>query len=786
MRAPMPVTHEHLHGRCPSSLRTARTRACRSDARHARRLDGCWRFDVNGPRPGWLRALYGLALCAVLTSCTPVASPVQREAHEQSSDAGASRRDAGPQTGADAGSDALEAARPNETCSEAGARSCAPGNPSRQPLQCVAGVWREQAACEESQRCEPQAGPDQGRCVKLARECIGRTPGERFCEGSAIRSCTGGVSRELERCDDGRQCVAQSDQVACRCQTGTVEIDGRCQAAVRCDQENGGCDALSTCSMENGARVCSACPEHFAGDGLSGCRPVLVELSALDATLMPEFASAAHAYRLRLPIFHGQLVLQPKAAEGVQIEINGVELAPGAPWRSDVLSFGENAFAVTLNARNGRSTRYEVIAERAGAEEAFIKAMYPETNDTFGYSVALSGDTLAVGATSEDSAIAGVNGDQTNNAAAESGAVYVFVREGASWRQQAYLKSSKPEEGNYFGGAVALDGDTLLVGEPRTTPYPNGDENAEPRPGIVHVFTRQAGEWTHQTSIASPSSGADMFGYSLALTQDTIAIGAPNDAAGGRNAGAVYTLARDGAWGPLHKLTARESTADDVFGWALALQGDRMLVGAPAKSLVAEHVGKVVAFARSGGSWQEQQVLRAEVAETGGCFGWSVALQGDLAAVGAPFASLFRVTPRGQAFVYQWSGASWALSKSLHATVPRDSDYFGSSVGFSGNALVVAASGDSSGGRGLNADPNEGQLTQSGAVYLFGRQSDDWIRTAFVKAGNAAANMSLGQATAVSGDTIVVGAINESSAASGVNGEPRGTTSGSGAVYVFR
>lgn len=732
------------------------------------------------------RAVHALAICLLLTSCTPVASPAQRETHGQASDAGAQSADAARPQAADAGDEMLEIARAEDSCGEMGARACAPGNPSRQPLQCTAGVWREQAPCDEGQRCETRAGPDQGRCVKLARECIGRTPDERFCDGTAIRSCSGGISRELERCAEGRQCVEQADQVTCRCQTGLIELNGRCQDAVSCEQKNGGCDSLTTCSMDNGGRACSACPEDFTGDGLTGCTPVLVELAALDATLVPAFSSDVHTYRIRLPIFHGQLVLQPKAAAGAKIEINGVELAPGAPWRSQVLSFGENPFAITVAASNGLSTRYEVIVERAGAQEAFIKAMYPETNDTFGYSVALSGDTLAVGATSEDGAVSGVNGDQTNNAAAESGAVYVFVREGASWRQQAYLKSSKPEEGNYFGGAVALDGDTLLVGEPRATPYPNGDENAEPRAGVVHVFTRSQGQWAHQTSIASPSSNADMFGYSLALTEDTIAIGAPNDAGSGRNSGAVYTLARDGAWGPINKLTARASGADDMFGWSVAVQGDRMLVGAPAKSLVAEHVGKVVAFGRSGGSWQEQQVLTAEIAETGGCYGWSVALHGDVAAVGAPFASLFRVTPRGQAFVYQRSGELWQLSASLHATVPRDSDYFGSSVGFSGNTLLVAASGDSSGGRGLMADPNDGELVQSGAFYLFGRQGDEWVRSAFIKAHNAAANVSLGQATAISGDTIVVGAISESSAASGVNGESRGTTSGSGAVYVFR
>src|SRR5262245_6223338 len=97
-------------------------------------------------------------------------------------------------------------------------------------------------------------------------------------------------------------------------------------------------------------------------------------------------------------------------------------------------------------------------------QQGYLKASNTNANDEFGYLIAFSGDTLVVGAPNEDSNAAGVNGDQTNNSSADSGAVYVFTRTGGVWTQQAYLKASIPNSGDQFGVSVAIDGDTLAVG----------------------------------------------------------------------------------------------------------------------------------------------------------------------------------------------------------------------------------------------------------------------------------------------------------------------------------
>ncbi|MGF1508705.1 MAG: FG-GAP repeat protein, partial [Myxococcota bacterium] len=116
---------------------------------------------------------------------------------------------------------------------------------------------------------------------------------------------------------------------------------------------------------------------------------------------------------------------------------------------------------------------------------------YIEFCDFFGFSVALSVDTLAVGAYFEDSYATGVNGDQTRNAAVRSGAVYVFTRSNGMWRQEAYLKASNTDVGDSFGLSVALSGDTLAVGsgDDSDATGVNGDQtsNAAPISGAVYV-----------------------------------------------------------------------------------------------------------------------------------------------------------------------------------------------------------------------------------------------------------------------------------------------------------
>ena len=241
--------------------------------------------------------------------------------------------------------------------------------------------------------------------------------------------------------------------------------------------------------------------------------------------------------------------------------------------------------------------------------EAYLKASNTEANDYFGYSVALSGDTLAVGAQNEGSNATGVNGNQANNSAQSSGAVYVFTRSGTTWTQQAYLKASNTGVSDQFGGSVALSGDTLAVGaqyEDSNATGVNGNQanNSANDSGAVYVFTRSGTAWSQQAYLKASNTGADdYFGSSVALSGDTLAVGAhledsnatgvngnqANNSAG--NSGAVYLFTRGGTtWSQQAYLKASNPDGrisgpftfitGDHFGSSVALSGNTLAVGA--------------------------------------------------------------------------------------------------------------------------------------------------------------------------------------------------------------
>ena len=184
-------------------------------------------------------------------------------------------------------------------------------------------------------------------------------------------------------------------------------------------------------------------------------------------------------------------------------------------------------------------------AAAASAQQAYIKASNTDAEDFFGNALALSGDTLAVGAGGEASAATGIDGDQSDNSASQAGAAYVFTRDAAGvWSQQAYIKASNTDADDFFGDALALSGDTLVVGavgEASAATGIDGDQsdNTAARgffngAGAAYVFTRDAaGVWSQQAYIkASNTDGIDGFGNSVALSGDTLVVGAAGEASG--------------------------------------------------------------------------------------------------------------------------------------------------------------------------------------------------------------------------------------------------------------
>jgi trimeric autotransporter adhesin len=302
------------------------------------------------------------------------------------------------------------------------------------------------------------------------------------------------------------------------------------------------------------------------------------------------------------------------------------------------------------------------------AQEAYVKPSNTGQRDEFGASLALWEDTLAVGAPEEDSSATGVDGNQLDENAADSGAVYVFRRTGTDWAQEAYIKASNTEEFDEFGVGVALYGDTLAVSaylEDSGAPGVGGEQGDRSAidSGAVYVFRRTGTEWAQEAYVKASNPGDnDQFGWKIALWEDTLAVSAlleDSSATGvngnqGDNAasdsGAVYVFRHDGAsWAQDVYLKASNTGAGDQFGASLALAGNVLVAGAPLEDSRgteqggspdengAGDSGAAYLFQRPAGAWTPPLFVKAGVADAGDRFGSSVAIVADMLVTGAQF-----------------------------------------------------------------------------------------------------------------------------------------------------
>ena len=517
----------------------------------------------------------------------------------------------------------------------------------------------------------------------------------------------------------------------------------------------------------------------------------------------------------------------------------GATAPAGAP------SAGGGGLGGVPSAGSGVASGGGGAAAIVGAQEAYIKASNSGFGDLFGAAIALSadGNTLAVAAVGESSA-AGVNGDQTDNTLGAAGAVYVLVRSGATWVQQAYIKASNPDAGDEFGTSVALsaDGDTLVVGAPGESSAGGGNQadNAAPAAGAAYVFIRSGTTWTQQAYIkASNPQVAAEFGISVALSGDgdMLAVGAQGESGAATGidgnqanntapfAGAVYMFVRSGGtWTQQTYVKASNASANDLFGAAVALSADggTLAVGALGEASAATGIagdqannaapdaGAAYVFVRSGTSWVQQAYVKASNAGEGDFFGVSLSLSadGNTLAVGAPredrASSGINGEPlddtavdAGAAYVFVRSASTWSQQSYVKAsnTGVTDSggfgELFGAAVALSqdGNVLAVGAPLESGDATGIGGD-HSGDTFLSGATYVFSRAGSTWAQDAYVKASNTALGSLFGFHVALNGagSELAVGALGEAGAATGINGDQTANPAFafSGAAYVFR
>jgi hypothetical protein len=302
----------------------------------------------------------------------------------------------------------------------------------------------------------------------------------------------------------------------------------------------------------------------------------------------------------------------------------------------------------------------------------------------------------------------------------DAGSAYVFVRNGAVWTQQQKLIASDPEVGDAFGWSVAVSGDTALVGARSADVEDEGEDVIAA--GAAYIFTRAGGVWAQQQILTNPDPEfGDQFGWSVVVAGDTAVLGAHADDDAGctdgcMNAGSAYVfISSGGLWTQQAKLNASDMTAGDSFGWSVALSGNTALIGAytddPALGFPA--AGSAYVFVRSAGIWTQQAKLNASDMTGGDDFGYSVAVSGDMAVVGALRNDHGALEDNpGSAYVFVKPPGGWidmTETAKLIASDAADYDYFGHSVALAGDTAVIGAwEDDHAGGE------------DAGSAYVFG------------------------------------------------------------------
>ena len=473
------------------------------------------------------------------------------------------------------------------------------------------------------------------------------------------------------------------------------------------------------------------------------------------------------------------------------------------------------------------------------AQQAYLKpAAFGTTQagDQFGYAVAISGDTVVIGAPNEDSSTTGVNSipNDVPGPNSDSGAAYVFVRDSfGTWFQQAYLKASNTGAGDHFGVSVAVSGDTIVVGaegEASSTGGVDGSPNEGAlNSGAAYVFFRSGipKRWTQQAFLkASVPDAGDFFGHSVAVSGDLIVVGAYGEASNATGvvgdpfnnfapaAGAAYAYLRNGAtWTFRGYLKASNTRTGQLFGYSVAVAGDTVVVGACAENSNATGVnapltggagtqednsasgaGAAYVFVRSAGMWAQQAYLKPSsvgTTQANDQFGIAVAISGDTIVVGAQGEASSTIgvnsTPNesanasGAAYVFVRIAGVWTQQAYLKASNAGASHQFGASVAVSDNTVVIGALQEDSNATGINF-PSSGFAIGSGAAYVFIRSTGTWAQQAYLKASNAGINDHFGS-VAVSGDTVVVGALGEDS--NTASNPANNSAADAGAVYIF-
>ncbi|MBI5435456.1 MAG: hypothetical protein HZA52_21660 [Planctomycetes bacterium] len=396
-----------------------------------------------------------------------------------------------------------------------------------------------------------------------------------------------------------------------------------------------------------------------------------------------------------------------------------------------------------------------MAACRDGRQAVRLLPPTPREGDGFGNAVVLGPDELFVGAWTR----------AANASTAKAGMVQVFEQRSHGWSATQELTAPVRVANQCFGASLALHGASLLVGAPGWFGAPTHEDGGASRAGVVYLFERVGGRWEPRAVLrAQDGSGGDCFGYSLAFDGQRALIGAISRDHPAPDAGAVYVFERtDGVWAQVDRWVASDACAGALFGHAVALSGDTALVGAHRDGAAtgmrrgAAYLFERVETESAASAWRETAKFVAPGAAEPGRTGHALAIEDGLAVV----AERLR-PPSGAVHVYVREAGAWRSSATLRSPSPAARE-FGWSVDLDGGEILIGDHRD--GGDSLGA----------GAAFRFvPDELGGWKLCETYRSIRPRADGGFGASVALDGGRVLVGAWNEDAAA------PR-----SGAAYLL-
>ncbi len=429
----------------------------------------------------------------------------------------------------------------------------------------------------------------------------------------------------------------------------------------------------------------------------------------------------------------------------------------------------------------------------AMANPIYFKGEDADTEDRYGQSVVIGDDILFIGASGDDTSRFHSpipNDEQYNN-----GIVYVYRKNAlGNWQYDNILIGSDTDTGDQFGSRLAFDGIRLVVGaigadNNRGAAYvfsedSNGNWLEEAK------LSASNGEGIFD------NNQLDKFGNAVAIDGNTIVVGANGEASANANdpadnsatrAGAAYVFEFNGTnWLQTAYLKSDNIQATAIFGESVAISDDHIWVGAPYTDYGSDNsVGRVVVFRKDSSGWAYHAGYWGEAA--GVRFGTALASNADFIAVSATHADVAPLNNVGKVTVVDIVSDNWSSPAEITAAAPLFDMRLGSSLAFSNDHLVVGAARESGNGTGVNPSDDGSIITYSGAAYVFARQvNGDWLQTHRIKASNTDANDLFASDVAMHDGEILIGAYSEDSNATGIDGDASNNDAdNAGAAYLY-